>query len=406
MPPNPEYEDLMQKKLTIRDLDLKGRRVFCRVDFNVPIDASGQITDDTRIVAALPTLRHIIAAGGKLILASHLGRPKGVPDPKFSLAPVAPHLSKLLGQPVAMASDCIGPEVEQLVSSLNNGDVLLLENVRFHAGETKNDPEFSKQLARLADVYVNDAFGAAHRAHASTEGVARLLDQAACGFLMEEELRYLIGALADPQRPFVAIIGGAKVSDKILVIENLLEKVDSLIIGGGMAYTFLRAQGYAVGKSLVEEDKIELAGVLLKKAEQKGVKLLLPVDHLAADAFAAEAPFSICDNKSIPNDSMGLDIGPQTIEIYSDTVRAAKTVVWNGPMGVFEFEAFAKGTFAIAEAVAASGAVSIVGGGDSVAAVNQSGLAEQMTHISTGGGASLELLEGKDLPGVVALSAA
>jgi len=394
----------MQKKLTIRDLDLKGRRVFCRVDFNVPIDDSGQITDDTRIVAALPTIRHIVAAGGKLILASHLGRPKGAADPKYSLAPVAPYLAKLLGQPVAMAHDCVGAEVEALVSSLSNGDILLLENVRFHAGETKNDPEFSQQLASLADVYVNDAFGTAHRAHSSTEGVARLLDQAACGFLMEEELRYLIGALAEPQRPFVAIIGGAKVSDKILVIENLLDKVDSLIIGGGMAYTFLRAQGHAVGKSLVEEDRIELARELLKKAVEKGVNLLLPVDHLAAEAFAADAKFSICNNESIPDDAMGLDIGPQTIELYSETIRAAKTVVWNGPMGVFEFEAFSRGTFAVAEAIAASGAVSIVGGGDSVAAVNQSGLAESMTHISTGGGASLELLEGKELPGVAALS--
>jgi len=400
----PENFGTMQKKLTIRDLDLKGRRVFCRVDFNVPIDGDGRITDDTRIVAALPTIRHIIAAGGKLILASHLGRPKGAPEAKYSLAPVAPYLAELLGQPVTMAGDCIGPEVEAQVAALNNGSVLLLENVRFHSGETKNDPQFSKHLAALADVYVNDAFGTAHRAHASTEGVARLLDQAACGFLMEEELRYLIGALAEPQRPFVAIIGGAKVSDKILVIENLLNKVDCLIVGGGMAYTFLRAQGYAVGKSLVEEERIDLARTLLEMAAQRGVKLLLPIDHLAALAFAADAAYTVCGNEAIPADAMGLDIGPQTIALYSTTIRDAKTVVWNGPMGVFEFDAFARGTFAVAEAIAASGALSIVGGGDSVAAVNQSGLAERMTHISTGGGASLELLEGKDLPGVAALT--
>ena len=394
----------MQNKLTITDLDLKGKRVFCRVDFNVPIDDTGNITDDTRIVAALPTIKKIIADGGRLILASHLGRPKGKVNSKFSLAPVAPYLAKLLGQTVRMAPDCIGDEVTQMVDSMTDGDVLLLENVRFHAGETDNDPDFSQQLAALADLYVNDAFGTAHRAHASTEGVARILDQAACGFLMQEELRYLVGAMAQPMKPFVAIIGGAKVSDKILVIENLLDKVDTLIIGGGMAYTFIKAQGSEVGKSLVEEDRVKLAGKLLNQAETAGVKILLPVDHLAAAGFAADAAYSVCDNDNIPADSMCLDIGPESIKLFSDTISAAKTVVWNGPMGVFEFDAFAKGTFSVAEALAKSDALSIVGGGDSVAAVNLSGLADKMTHISTGGGASLELLEGKILPGVAALT--
>ena len=394
----------MQNKLTVKDLDLKGKRVFCRVDFNVPIDENGNITDDTRVVAALPTIKHIIKAGGRLILASHLGRPKGKPDPKFSLAPVAPYLGKLLGQTVRMAPDCVGDQVSSMVGEMNDGDVLLLENVRFHAGETNNDPDFSQQLANLADLYVNDAFGTAHRAHASTEGVARILDQAACGFLMQAELRYLIGALAKPEKPFVAILGGAKVSDKIMVIENLLDKVDSLIIGGGMAYTFIKAQGCEVGKSLVEEDKLELAASLLQKADAANVRIMLPVDHLAASTFAADADFTVCDNDNIPAESMCLDIGPESIKLFSETVSAAKTVVWNGPMGVFEFAAFAKGTFAVAEALAGSDALSIVGGGDSVAAVNRSGLAEKMTHISTGGGASLELLEGKTLPGIAALT--
>lgn len=394
----------MHNKLTVKDLDLKGKRVFCRVDFNVPIDAEGNITDDTRIVSALPTIKHIIASGGRLILASHLGRPKGQPDPKFSLAPVAPYLGRLLGQTVRMAPDSVGEQVSQMVDAMHNGDVLLLENVRFHAGETSNDPDFSQQLAQLADVFVNDAFGTAHRAHASTEGVARILDQAACGFLMQKELRYLIGALALPEKPFVAILGGAKVSDKIMVIENLLDKVDSLIIGGGMAYTFIKAQGFEVGKSLVEADRVELAAELLKRAESANVQILLPVDHLAAATFAADAAFKICDNENIPADSMCLDIGPESIKLFCNTVAAAKTIVWNGPMGVFEFDAFSKGTFAVAEALAASTALTIVGGGDSVAAVNRSGLADKMTHISTGGGASLELLEGKALPGIAALT--
>lgn len=393
----------MLNKLTVEDVDFKGKKVLCRVDFNVPIK-DGTITDDTRIVAALPTIRKICNQGGQLILCSHLGRPKGEPDSKYSLAPVAPYLAKLLGQPVVMAKDCIGPEVEKLVASMQNGDVVLLENVRFHAGETKNDPQFSQQLASLAEVYVNDAFGAAHRAHASTEGVAHILAPAVAGFLMEKEIRYLDQALADPKRPFLAILGGAKVSDKILAIENLLNRVDGLLIGGGMAYTFLVAQGISVGKSLVEKDRIDMAKDLLAQAAAKGVKIFLPVDHVVAAEFKAEAENRVCGNDDFPADWMGLDIGPQTIQAYSIEVRKAATVVWNGPMGVFEFPAFAKGTFAIAEVLAESDAMSIIGGGDSVAAVNQSGLDAQMTHISTGGGASLELLEGKQLPGLVALT--
>ena len=391
-------------KLGLNDIELKGKRVLCRVDFNVPINADGTIGDDTRIIAALPTIRHIVNAGGKLILASHLGRPKGEADPKFSLAPIAPYLGKLLGRPVAMAPDCVGQRVAGLVDFLQEGDVLLLENVRFHKGETDNDPEFCRQLAELADVYVNDAFGTAHRAHASTEGVARLLDKAAAGFLMEEELKYLIGALAEPKEPFVAIIGGAKVSDKITVIENLLNKVNRLIIGGGMAYTFLKAQGYGIGKSLVEDDRLEMARQLLTKAVKKEVEILLPLDHLAASEFSADAFYQVCDNENIPDDAMGLDIGPETIAMFEEAVAEAGTVVWNGPMGVFEFDAFSEGTCAIARALADSEALSIVGGGDSVAAVNKTGLADRMTHISTGGGASLELLEGKALPGIAALT--
>jgi phosphoglycerate kinase len=395
---------VMHEKMTVKDLDLKGKKVFCRVDFNVPLDDRGRITDDTRIAASLPTLRYIMEQGGRLILASHLGRPKAAPNPKYSLAPVAPHLSKLLGKPVTMAPDCIGPEVEQLASGLRNGDILLLENVRFHAGEEKNDPAFCRQLAALADLYVNDAFGTAHRAHASTEGVARLLSPAVAGFLMEKEIRYLGGALAEPTRPFVAVLGGAKVSDKILVIENLLAKVDALVIGGGMAYTFLRAQGHEVGKSLVEADKIELAGELLAKAAQRGVRLLLPQDHLIAREFRADAEHRVCTNADFPADWMGLDIGPQTAELFAGLLKNAGTVIWNGPMGVFEFPAFAQGTFTVARALADSNALTIIGGGDSVAAVNQSGLDDRMTHISTGGGASLEFLEGKELPGIAALT--
>jgi phosphoglycerate kinase len=394
----------MFSKMTLRDIPLGGKRVFCRVDFNVPIDAAGQISDDTRVQAALPTIRFLIEQGAKVILASHLGRPKGKPDPAASLAPVAQHLSRLLARPVTMAADCVGAAVAAQVAELSPGAVLLLENVRFHRGETDNDPAFAEQLAELADVYVNDAFGTAHRAHASTEGVARLLRPAVAGLLMEKELQYLGSALADPQRPFVAILGGAKVSDKITVIDNLLNKVDAILIGGGMAYTFLKAQGLAVGKSLVEADRVELAARLLERAQQLGVRFLLPEDHLVAAEFAPDSPAQVATNAQFPDSGMGLDIGPATIATYQKEIRQAKTVLWNGPMGVFEFDAFANGTFAIAEALAETDCLSIIGGGDSVAAVNKAGLQARMTHISTGGGASLEFLEGKVLPGVAVLT--
>ena len=394
----------MLNKMTIRDLDLKGKKVFCRVDFNVPLDDKQNIIDDTRIQAALPTLNYILEKGGRLILASHLGRPKGKPNPKYSLAPVAAHLAKLLGKPVTMAPDCIGREVTALVGKMQNGELLLLENLRFYAGETDNDPAFVMCLANLAEVYVNDAFGTAHRAHASTTGVAELLFPAVAGFLMEKEILYLGQELISPKSPFVAVLGGAKVSDKLPVIENLLEKVDTLIIGGGMAYTFLKAQGIEVGKSLVEEDRLELARNLLERAREKGVQFLLPQDHIIAREFKADAEYRVCANDSFEPDWMALDIGPETIGIYREALEKAATVLWNGPMGVFEFDQFANGTFAIGEAVANSEAISIIGGGDSVAAVNKSGLGSRMTHISTGGGASLEYLEGKELPGLAALS--
>jgi phosphoglycerate kinase len=394
----------MLNKLSLKDIDVRGKRVFCRVDFNVPLDAAGNVTDDTRITAALPTIRHIIEQGGRLILASHLGRPKDGPDPKYSLAPAATCLSSHLGRPVIMAPDCVGAEVESLVAALHDGEVLLLENVRFHKGETKNDPALAQQMAKLADLYVNDAFGTAHRAHASTEGVARLLHPAVAGFLMERELQYLGQALASPDHPFVAVLGGAKVSDKIAVIENLLDKVDTLIIGGGMAYTFLRAQGRPVGKSLVEAERIGLAGELLAKAEQRGVAVMLPMDHVVAREFKADAEHKICSDADFPADWMALDIGPETCSAYNRVLRDARMVIWNGPMGVFEFDAFATGTMAVARTLAESRARTIIGGGDSVAAVKKAGVESQMTHISTGGGASLEFLEGKELPGVVALT--
>ena len=394
----------MFEKLSIRDIDFQGKRVFCRVDFNVPLDDNNQVTDDTRVKASMPTIRHIINNGGRLILASHLGRPKNGPEARFSLAAVAPCLAEYLGKSVVMAPDCIGPAVTELVNQMTDGDVLLLENLRFHTGETKNDPDFAKALAENADIYVNNAFGTAHRAHASTEGVTHYLQPAVAGFLLEKEIKYLGQALAYPDHPFVAVIGGAKVSDKIAVIENLIEKVDTLIIGGGMAYTFLRAEGRPTGKSLVEEDRIELAKKLLQKAADKGVTLLLPQDHVVASEFSPDAEHKICSDADFPADWMALDIGPATIAAYTDALRDARMVVWNGPMGVFEFDAFARGTMAIATTLAESKARSIVGGGDSVAAVMKAGLESKMTHISTGGGASLEFLEGKTLPGLAALT--
>jgi phosphoglycerate kinase len=394
----------MFEKLSIRDIDIQGKRVFCRVDFNVPLDDNNQVTDDSRVKASMPTIRHIVNNGGRLILASHLGRPKNGPEVRFSLASVAPCLAEYLGKTVVMAPDCIGPAVTELVNQMTDGDVLLLENLRFHTGETKNDPDFAKALAENADIYVNNAFGTAHRAHASTEGVTHYLQPAAAGFLLEKEIKYLGQALAYPDHPFVAVIGGAKVSDKIAVIENLIEKVDTLIIGGGMAYTFLRAEGRPTGKSLVEEDRIELAKKLLQKAADKGVTLLLPQDHVVASEFSPDAEHKICSDADFPADWMALDIGPATIAAYTDALRDARMVVWNGPMGVFEFDAFARGTMAIATTLAESKARSIVGGGDSVAAVMKAGLESKMTHISTGGGASLEFLEGKTLPGLAALT--
>ncbi|NOR50331.1 MAG: phosphoglycerate kinase [Desulfuromonadales bacterium] len=392
------------KKLSIRDIDVQDKRVFCRVDFNVPLDSNNRVSDDTRVKASMPTIRHIINNGGRLILASHLGRPKNGPEAKFSLTSVAPCLSQYLGKPVKMAPDCIGSDVTRMVKQMQTGDVLLLENVRFHAGETRNDPEFAKALAANADIYVNNAFGTAHRAHASTEGVTHYLQPAVAGFLLEKEIKYLGQALAYPDHPFAAIIGGAKVSDKIAVIESLIEKVDTLIIGGGMAYTFLRAKGRPVGKSLVEEDRVELAKELLQKAADKGLTLLLPQDHVVAEEFSPDARHMVCNDANFPADWMALDIGPATIATYTGALQNARMVVWNGPMGVFEFDAFARGTMAIAETLAESKARTIVGGGDSVAAVKKAGVESKMTHISTGGGASLEFLEGKNLPGIAALT--
>lgn len=394
-------------KLTIDKVELKGKRVLVRVDFNVPLDENLNITDDTRIVESLPTIKKIISEGGKAILMSHLGRPKGGPNPKYSLKPTAKRLSELLGKEVKLAPDCIGDEVKAMVSQMKDGDVLILENVRFHPEEEKNDPEFAKKLAEIGDVYINDAFGSAHRAHASTEGVTKFIKVCAAGYLMQKELEYLGAAVSNPNRPYVAILGGAKISGKIDVINNLLDKVDTLIIGGGMAFTFFKAQGKEIGKSLLEEEKIELAKEVLQKVKNTGVKFLLPVDVVVASEFNNDSPAEVVSVDSIPSDKMGLDIGPETIKLFKEEILKAKTVVWNGPMGVFEFDNFAKGTFAIAQALAeatAKGVVTVIGGGDSAAAIAKAGLKDKVSHVSTGGGASLEFLEGKILPGVAALN--
>lgn len=392
----------MYNKMSIEDIDIKGKKVIARVDFNVPLDADLNITDDKRIVAALPTIEYLIENGAKTILVSHLGRPKEGFEPKYSMKPTAVRLSELLGQEVILANDVIGEDAKKKASELKAGQVLMLENVRFHKEETKNDPEFTKKLASLAEIYVNDAFGTAHRAHSSTTGLADYLP-AVCGFLIKKEIEIMGKALSNPVRPFVAILGGAKVSDKITVIENLLDKVDSLIIGGGMAYTFLKAKGYNVGTSICEDDKVELAKELMKKAIEKGVNLLLPSGNVIGKEFSADTESKEVPSDSIPDGWMGLDISSDTVEEFSKEIKKAKTVVWNGPMGVFEFPKFAVGTKKIAEAVASSGAVSIIGGGDSAAAVEQLGFADRITHISTGGGASLEFLEGKVLPGIACL---
>ena len=415
----------MNKK-TVRDIDVKGKRVLMRVDFNVPVK-DGKVGDDTRITAALPTIRYVLEHGASLVLMSHLGRPKGGKvEPEFSLKPVAARLQELLGRPVQFAPDCVGPDTKAKAQALKAGEVLLLENTRFHkeeegkakAPDTATDQEkkaakaemkkkqeaLAKQMAELGDLYVNDAFGSAHRAHASTAVICKFFKENVAGFLMEKEIEYLGKALANPERPFIAILGGAKVSDKVNVITNLLTKVDTLIVGGAMAYTFYRAKGIPTGKSLVEEDKVDLAKNILKLAAEKGVKLLLPVDHVVADAFKADANVKTVGEKDIPEGWMALDIGPKSAKLFAEAIAPAKTVVWNGPMGCFEMEPFSHGTTAITKAVAAAHCTSIVGGGDSVSAINRSGLADKFTHISTGGGASLEFLEGKELPGVAALT--
>ncbi|NEO05218.1 MULTISPECIES: phosphoglycerate kinase [unclassified Moorena] len=399
----------MSKKsvANLSESDLAGKTVLVRADLNVPLDDNGTITDDTRIRAALPTVQDLLKKGAKVILCSHLGRPKGQVKESLRLTPVAERLSELLGQPVTMCKDCVGDEVAAQVGALANGQVALLENLRFHAGEEKNDPEFTKQLASLADLYVNDAFGTAHRAHASTEGVTHYLSPSVAGYLIEKELQYLQNAVENPEKPLAAIIGGSKVSSKIGVIDTLLEKVDKLLIGGGMIFTFYKARGMSVGKSLVEDDKLDLAKSLEAKAKERGVQLLLPTDVVIADNFAPDANSQTVSIEAIPDGWMGLDIGPDSVKVFQDALADCKTVIWNGPMGVFEFDKFAKGTEAIANSMAEltkTGASTIIGGGDSVAAVEKVGVADQMSHISTGGGASLELLEGKVLPGIAALN--
>ncbi|MDD4163726.1 MAG: phosphoglycerate kinase [Eubacteriales bacterium] len=389
-------------KKGIEDIDVTGKKVLVRCDFNVPLE-DGKITDDNRIVGALPTIKHLLSKKAKIILCSHMGRPKGEFNMKYTLEPVAGRLAELLGVKVTLAADVIGEDAKSKAAALKSGEILLLENVRFHKEEEKNDPDFSKELASLAEIYVNDAFGTAHRAHASTAGVADYLP-AVCGYLIQKEIAVMGKALSDPKRPFVAILGGAKVSDKIGVINNLLEKVDTIIVGGGMAYTFEKATGGNIGKSLCELDKLDMAKDLLEKAKKNGVNFLLPIDTVCAKEFANEAEQAIYNTNDIPDDWMGLDIGPKTIKAFSDALKGAGTIVWNGPMGVFEFDNFANGTKAVAQAVAESGAISIIGGGDSAAAVEKFGFADKITHISTGGGASLEFLEGLELPGIACLN--
>ena len=394
-------------KLSIDSIDLKNKRVLVRVDFNVPLDENQRVTDDRRITASLPTIKKIIHEGGKAILMSHLGRPKGKVKPEYSLKPAAEKLSELLGKEVKLAPDCIGDEVKKMIDGMKDGDVILLENLRFHTEEEKNDSAFAEKLAGFGDVYVNDAFGTAHRAHASTEGVTHYIDTCAAGYLMQKELDYLGSALSKPERPYCAILGGAKISGKIDVIMNLFDKVDTLIIGGGMAFTFFKAQGKEIGKSLLEEEKLDLAKEVLKKAEGSKIKFLLPVDVVVASEFKNDSPAETVKADNIPSDKMGLDIGSETIKLFSEELMRSKTIVWNGPMGVFEMDNFAKGTFAIAKTLADAtqkGAVTVIGGGDSAAAITKAGLDDKVSHVSTGGGASLEFLEGKTLPGVAALS--
>lgn len=394
-------------KLSIDKIDLKNKRVLVRVDFNVPLDEQLNVTNDNRIVESLPTIKKIIDSGGKAILMSHLGRPKGERKSEFSLKPAAKRLSKLLGKEVKLAADCIGAETEKIVNDMKPGDVVLLENLRFHKQEEKNDPEFAKQLAKLGDIFINDAFGSAHRAHASTEGVTKYIKTCAAGYLMQKELDYLGRALANPKKPYCAVLGGAKISGKIDVINNLLDKVDTLIVGGGMAFTFFKAQGKEIGKSLLEEEKLDLAKELLEKVKSSKLKFLLPVDVVVAEEFKNDSPALTVEVDKIPSDKMGLDIGPKSIKLFSDELMKSKTIVWNGPMGVFEMENFSKGTFAIANVLAVAtekGSVTVIGGGDSASAISKAGLEKKVSHVSTGGGASLEFLEGKILPGVDALT--
>jgi phosphoglycerate kinase len=394
-------------KLTINDIELKNKKVLVRVDFNVPLEDNLNITDDNRITSTLPTIKKIISDGGMAILMSHLGRPKGKPNPKYSLKPVAVRLSQLLGKEVKLAPDCIGDQVKAMVNAMKPGDVILLENLRFHEEEEKNNPDFAKQLAELGDVYVNDAFGSAHRAHASTEGLTKFMSVSVAGYLMQKELDYLGGAIENPKRPYLAILGGAKISGKIDVIMNLFDKVDSMIIGGGMAYTFYKAQGMEIGSSLLEAEKIDLAKQVLEKAKTSKMKLLFPVDVVVAKEFNNDSPSEIVSINKMPSDKMGLDIGPESIKLFREEILKSKTIVWNGPMGVFEMDNFAKGTDAVAAALVeatAKGAITVIGGGDSAAAIAKAGLADKVSHVSTGGGASLEFLEGKILPGVAALT--